>query len=134
MTDIVALDLLIMIPNLNPKMQPLSAKIDAFTENDPEFKQELMVLMVQNLRELQEAVEKLLLRSQFPYFEKILHKTKSVLLILDDHGLNTVIEELKVALEKSADIVLGEKIKQFKHVSDNIIKSLEDEGSIQQAS
>lgn len=115
-------------------MRPLSAKLDAFTDNDPEFKQELMVLMVQNLRELQEAVEKLLLRSQFPYFEKIVHKTKSVLLILDDHELNNVIEELKITLEKSADIVLREKIKKFMLVSENIIKSLEDEGSIQKAS
>jgi len=115
-------------------MQPLSAKIDAFTDNDPEFKQELMVLMVQNLRELQEAVAQLLSRSQFPYFEKIAHKTKSVLLILDDYELNTVIEELKIILENPADIVLREKIEQFKQVSDNIIKYLEDEGSIQKAS
>jgi hypothetical protein len=123
-----------MITNLNPNHQPLSAKLDAFTDNDPEFKQELMVLMIQNLRELQEAVAQLLSRSQFPYFEKIVHKTKSVLLILDDHELNTVIDELKITLENSGDIVLREKINKFKHVSDNIIKYLEDEGSIQQAS
>jgi hypothetical protein len=115
-------------------MQSLSAKLDAFTDNDSEFKQELMVLMVQNLRELQDAVAQLLSRSQFPYFEKIAHKTKSVLFILDDYELNTLIEDLKIAIENGADIALREKMEQFKYVSDNIIKWLEDDASIQKAS
>ena len=123
-----------MKPNLNPNNKSLSEKLDDFTDNDTEFKQELIGLMIHNLRELQNAVGQLTIRSQFPYFEKIVHKTKSVLVILDDFELNAVIEDLKNTINNSADMMLREKIQQFNHVSDNIIKLLEDEGSIQQAS
>jgi CheY-like chemotaxis protein len=108
--------------------RPLNIRLELYTDNDPEFQQELVLLMISNLRELQHAAYKSYYASTGSHFNTIAHKVKSTIIILDDTHIEDVIESVKEAFtqpEKTSQ--LQENINGFTRLSESIIKALNDE-------
>ena len=121
-----------MKPNLNPHLRPISVNWENYADDDLAFKQELVTLMIGSLRELQHTVRRISIGNEGD-FEKAVHKSKSVLVILGDSEFNGLIEELKLLTSKSS-FQKNEKVDRFFQISDALIRSLEGEADIQQAS
>jgi hypothetical protein len=117
-----------MKPNLNPEWS-LSAKLEAYTDDDLAFKRELITLMINNLRELSQAVR----QNEFAIFEAIAHKTKSTLTILEDAEINQLVADLRKLL-KAGNVVCSKISELFFKRVDHLIKCLEDETPVQKAS
>ena len=117
-----------MNSTFNPAIRSLSDKLNAFTEGDLAFKEELIQLMIGNLRELQASIK------HSDTFEKILHKVKSTLTILDDKGINSLIAEIKHARGSSRELGSMAKADQLFQLIEGLIKDLDNEASIQKAS
>ncbi|MBT1701886.1 response regulator [Chryseosolibacter indicus] len=115
--------------------RPLKIKFELYADSDTTFKQELIALIISNLRELQEASYKALYSQEINLFQSKSHKIKSALILLDDHEYNIVVEDLKHSL--SADTkaeAIQQKIHNFNLMTESIIRSLENESSILAAS
>jgi hypothetical protein len=117
-----------MKPNLNPD-RSLSAKLEAYTDDDVAFKRELITLMINNLRELSQALH----QREFNIFEAVAHKTKSTLTILDDEEINRIVDDLRKVL-KAGNAVCSKLTELFLKRVDHLIKCLEDETPVQKAS
>lgn len=117
-----------MNSTLNPAVRPLSVKLNAFTDGDLAFKEELIQLMIGNLCELQASIK------GSDAFEKILHKIKSTLTIIDDERINSLIAEIKLARASSRELGSMAKADQLFQLIEGLIKDLNDEASIQKAS
>ena len=101
-------------------LKPLTIDFDVFTEGDEEFKQELILLMIDNMKELQQSLE-----SSAKVFRNICHKVKSTLSMLEDSELENLIKDLE-------DEHLSPEVKAFKaglfdNMCTDIIKNLEKE-------
>lgn len=68
---------------------------DLYADNDPDFKNELIQLMVDNLHELQQAYHDSVEQHNTEGFKKICHKVKTTLCMLADREFYAVVEELK---------------------------------------
>lgn len=117
-----------MKSNLNPD-RSLSAKLEAYVDDDAAFKRELISLMINNLRELSEAIR----QNEWIIFEKVAHKTKSTLTILDDIEINKLMVGLRELLRAGRADHSALTDLFFKR-ADHLIKCLEDEAFIQKAS
>lgn len=117
-----------MNPTINPAIRTLSDKLNAFTDGDLAFKEELIQLMIRNLRELQESIK------TPDTFEKTHHKVKSTLTILDVEEINSLIIEIMPAKGSPRSIGSTAKAEQLFQLIESLIKDLDDEASIQKAS
>jgi len=68
---------------------------DLYADNDPDFKQELIELMIDNLQELQQAYRLSAEQHDPQIFLKACHKVKTTLCMLEDIELQAVVEDLK---------------------------------------
>jgi hypothetical protein len=75
--------------------RPLVVDFDLYADNDPDFKQELIELMVDNLEELLEAYKTSVEQKDPPFFSKACHKVKTTLVMLEDKELDALVEDLK---------------------------------------
>ena len=92
---------------------------DLYTDGDEEFKQELISLIIDNIKELLWALDK-----GVPIFKKVAHKIKSTVAIINDADLDCLIIVLS---DESIDQT--EKLSKANMLTiqcDNIIKYLED--------
>lgn len=96
---------------------------DLYAENDPDFKQELIELMIDNLQELQQAYDLSAEQHEPVFFLKACHKVKTTLSMLADVEFNVAVEDLK------NPGVSAERISLFKKLSGEIIISLLTEKS-----
>jgi hypothetical protein len=79
---------------------------DAYTDGDAEFKGELIVLIIDNLMELQETLQRAVTGNDVKLFHGVCHKIKATVEMLADPELTQTITELKVALTDAAKVTL----------------------------
>ena len=81
-----------------------------YADNDEAFKQELIELMIENLRELQQAYGLSVDRNDPEIFLKACHKVKTTLSMLADSELDAVVEELKSPGVSPSRVALFDKL------------------------
>jgi hypothetical protein len=91
---------------------------DLYAENDPVFKEELIDLIIENLRELQQTYNYSVERQDPGLFRRVCHKVSTTLSMLADQELDTVIEDLKNSNVDQA------RVSFFNKLSTGIIASL----------
>lgn len=108
--------------------KPINIDFDLYTDNDSDFKHKLVVLMISNLNELQQALFHSLQNQDVQSFSKASHKVHATLVILDDADLDQVIAELKELLinknNRDRLLQLANTLEEF---CNGIIVSLEKE-------
>jgi hypothetical protein len=82
-------------------MRPLFIDFDAYTDGDDDFKKELIVLIIDNLRELQQILSPN--SHDIQVFHKVCHKVKATLVMLDDSEMMVTIEQLKIMTNFAAE-------------------------------
>ena len=65
-----------------------------YSDDDPDFKRELIKLMIENLEELEQAYYQSSEQKNITILQKAYHKVKTTLSMLDDHELNAIVEDL----------------------------------------
>ena len=96
-------------------MRPLFIDFDAYTDGDDDFKKELIVLIIDNLRELQQILSPNSYDIQV--FHKVCHKVKATLVMLDDSEMMETIEQLKIMTNHS-------QLNLLDKICEDIIESL----------
>ncbi|HYG04239.1 MAG TPA: response regulator [Chryseosolibacter sp.] len=105
--------------------RPMRIRFDLFTDTNPDFKFELISLMIKNLREVGFASYKAFYGNESRTFASAAHKVKSTLMLLDDQELSIMVSDLKVCFESSMRAeALQPKILRFNLLSESIIKTL----------
>jgi response regulator RpfG family c-di-GMP phosphodiesterase len=94
--------------------------IDEYAEGDAEFKQELVSLMISNIKELQQALHVSVKNRNPDIFRRLCHKVSPTIGILKDAEFAELIEQLKLKISKPKDVQL-----RFSEISDRIIHTLE---------
>jgi len=107
-------------------LRSVNIRFDAYGEDDPEFKADLIMLMVDNLLELKEAAKACSETKDGKAFSAVIHKTKSTINLLDDPDLFLNIESIKEACNNWSDSTL-KKVDSFCIFTDILIRSLEHE-------
>lgn len=108
--------------------KPINIDFDLYTDNDPGFKHQLLILMISNLNELQQAMFYSLQNQQVEAFSKASHKIHATLVILEDAELDQLIAEVKDLLSGQANNdVLIRQISALEELCNGIILSLEKE-------
>ena len=104
--------------------KPLSVDFDLHTDGDLEFKAELVILMIENMRELQESWSKANKQNNLEIFRESCHKVKPTISILDDKELIDAIEQLKHQTDENEK---KNTIAMFNRLCEDLIKGLEEE-------
>src|SRR5687768_2928169 len=86
--------------------RPLFIDFNAYTDGDDDFKKELTELMIDNLRELCQALK----QSDADLFQKVCHKIKATVVMLEDSELTQLMDDLKVSYTDSDRKELLDKI------------------------
>lgn len=105
--------------------RPLSIDFDMYTDGDAAFKREIVLLMINNIVELQQALNVVNEQGNTTLFAKTCHKVASTLTMLEDVEFMDTINKIK-----DPDISLEEKqhsIKSLHIMCDGIAISLEKE-------
>jgi hypothetical protein len=102
--------------------RPLFIDFDLHTDGDQDFKNELVTLMIDNVRELQRAYQALA-KNGHESFLKAAHKMKSTIEIINDKDLSDIVAKFSDAEEvkKSGNAAV------FNSLCDDIVNSLEQE-------
>jgi hypothetical protein len=104
----------------------LSIDFDAYTDGEPEFKNELINLIIANLTELKQSLKTAIHENHVTLFKKTCHKVNVTLQMLADAELDETIQELA-----SGNSLFAEHAKTkstaFYSLCESIIKSLEAE-------
>lgn len=105
-------------------VKPLSIDFDLHTDGDEEFKHELVVLMIDNVKELQESLQKSIKQNDMAPFREVTHKVKPTIGIINDQELIDIIEELKQQTDESKKSLAASS---FNRICEELIKGLEEE-------
>jgi hypothetical protein len=116
-----------MKPSRQSDHRTININFEAYGDNDPEFKVELMTLMVENIQELVEAASKSIALSNPQIFKEAAHKTKSTIKLLDDKTFTHEIESLKETLLIPNEASTLQKVDGFKKLAEDMLSSLERE-------
>ncbi|HYG19370.1 MAG TPA: hypothetical protein VD816_10585 [Ohtaekwangia sp.] len=108
-------------------LRKLNIQFEAYGADDPDFKKELIVLMLDNIKELCEAVCQSFDWKNAAVFETAAHKVKSTLNLLNDQEFNNCIQDLKEIFDITDEAAIKRKMNEFSELSDGIIRSLEYE-------
>jgi hypothetical protein len=73
------------------EIRPLFIDFNAYTDGDDEFKQELIESMVENLQELATSLQ----QANVEVYQKVCHKVKSTLVMLEDAELQLLVDGVK---------------------------------------
>lgn len=103
----------------NSSRQSFSIDFDLYTDGDEEFKQELIALIISNIKELKWAMDQ-----GVAVFKKVCHKIKSTTVIINDSDFDTLISFLSVEQTDQAEKLSKENL--LTKQCDIIIKYLED--------
>ncbi len=98
--------------------RPLFVDFDLYTHDDPDFKKELIGLMLKDVSELQSSLALAQELDDVSIYQKACHKMNSTLTILDDKELINVVAEVK------KDIKNPEGTSFFNRLCSEIINSL----------
>jgi hypothetical protein len=116
----------------NHNLRNVNIHFDAYGEDDPVFKADLIVLMIDNVRELLEAAGEAYHQKDSKLFSTAVHKTKSTINLLNDPDLFVSIESIREAFNNWSDEIL-QKIEAFRIFVDVLIRSLEHEAALLKA-
>jgi hypothetical protein len=105
----------------NASVRPLTIDFDMYTDGDPVFKSELVVLMMDNIRELNQSLLDASKANDAEVFRKTCHKVKPTLSMIDDAEFNDIIEVLKCQINNQNCVSV------FNRISGDILKYLEQE-------
>lgn len=97
--------------------RPLFIDFDQYTDGDDDFKKELVKLMVDNIRELKEALETA--EQDVQFFQRVSHKTKPTIEMLNDKAFEDLIAQVKTAED------MRPAIAELRVICAQIMKSLE---------
>lgn len=97
-----------MISRISGKTTPrtLFIDFDTYTDGDLEFKKELIESMIDNLVELQETVLRASQNNDASIFQKVCHKVKPTLQMLDDKELLETVAQLKIMITDNTNAAL----------------------------
>jgi CheY-like chemotaxis protein len=113
----------ILLPRVDAR--PVQIRFDLFQQSDSKFERDLLVLMVQNIRDLELACFKAYYAKDTRSYQAAAHKVKSTLVLLNDNAYSYTIEHLKEALiSGEPDDMLREKINKFCLFSQSVIKGI----------
>src|SRR5688572_3362312 len=118
-----------MNPSQKHTVRNVNIHFDAYGEDDPVFKADLIMLMIGNVRELQDAARDAYHQKDSKLFSTAVHKTKSTINLLDEPDLLVNIESIKEAFNSWSDEIL-QKIEAFRIFGDILIRSLEHEAAL----
>lgn len=105
--------------------RPLFINFDHYTDGDVDFKKELIYLMIDNLKEVQNALREATQKNKLEIFEKTCHKVKPTISMLEDKDL---VESIQVIRSQFSNTEEQEnRINSFSLVCNQIIRSLEKE-------
>ena len=116
------MNIAILEPTAN---RPLFIDFEQYTDGDVEFKKELICLMIDNLRELQDSLKEATQKNTTEIFEKTCHKIKPTLSMLEDQDFMDAIQRIKSEFSNSAG--KAQRVDTFNSACRQIIKSLEKE-------
>jgi hypothetical protein len=105
--------------------RPLFIDFEQYTDGDIEFKKELITLMIDNLKEIQDALKEATQRNMLEIFEKTCHKIKPTLSMLEDKDFIETIQCIKADFSNTA--TKDQQVSAFNTTCHQIIKSLEKE-------
>jgi hypothetical protein len=98
--------------------RPLFIDFDAYTDGDPEFKKEITDLMIDNLQEMQQVLGDATRQRDVVLFQRVCHKIKATLDMLEDRELLDIVQQLK------EDITNTEQAQDLDRICAEIIISL----------
>jgi HPt (histidine-containing phosphotransfer) domain-containing protein len=103
--------------------------LDQHSEGDVEFRKELAVLLIKNIKELHQALLTALQHQDAGIFRKACHTGKTTLSMLGDAELDAIIERLKTSLIKKSTGSTGlqSQVAQFEEVVQKITRDLQEE-------
>jgi CheY-like chemotaxis protein len=110
---------------MEPGSRKLSIDFDVYTQGDIEFKHELISLMIQNLMELDEAMQRGGIQNNPDLFSKSIHKVSPTIGMINDQEFSTVVEILKETEINSE--AFDARREQFHSLCQSIIQGLENE-------
>lgn len=90
--------------------RPLFINFEAYTDGDDEFKKELIDLIIDNLRELQQTMKIACQTNDGPLFHTVCHKIKATIHMLEDAELSENVEQLKIMVTDASRIASVDKI------------------------
>lgn len=88
--------------------RPLFVDFDQHTDGDQDFKKELIVLMIDNIKELEQSLKAA--EKDLEIFSKVIHKIKPTLAMLEDPDVNKAIENIKADNDRQAEINVLRKL------------------------
>jgi len=106
------------------KKAPITIDFDLHTDGDEEFKRELVTLMIDNMKELQESLRQSIARGTFQLFRECCHKITPTINILDYKQFTDVINEIKNEVDENKR---KNAIATCNQLSEEIITSLQHE-------
>src|SRR4051812_40145020 len=99
--------------------RPLSVDFALHTDDDADFKKELIDLMIDNIKELRQALSQSRILLDITPYKKACHKVNSTIGILADPEFSMVVDEIKTSVDN------GEKVGLFNSLCSQLIESLE---------
>ena len=105
--------------------RPLYINFDQYTDGDADFKKELIYLMIDNLKEIQNALVEATKTNKLEIFEMTCHKMKPTLSMLEDKDLLQTIQCIKSEFSNSSE--QKQWVSSFTTACTQIIKSLQKE-------
>lgn len=103
----------------------LNIDFDMYTDGDQEFKGELISLVINNMCELEEVVNRMHMETDPEYFDKTLHKVKTTLVMVNDSEHAEILDLIKAMSPK--DSAFQELKNQFNIINRQIINALQEE-------
>jgi PAS domain S-box-containing protein len=108
----------------------ITDSLDLYTEGNLDFKKELIGHLMKNIEELKSALKTSVVSRDSIAFQTAAHKCRTTLTMLGDHELLTVVDEVKVALERehngALSVILDQKFsKLVKETMDGLSEELE---------
>lgn len=116
-----------MKPSRQSDHRTININFEQYGDDDPEFKADLMKLMMENIQELMDAASKAIALNNAQLFKVAVHKTKSTIQLLDDEIFSLEIDLLKETLLTPDQAVAIQKVNEFKQLADEMLRSLERE-------
>jgi len=107
--------------------RPLFIDFDSHTDGDTDFKKELISLMVENIRELQQALYRADQQNDYSIFSKTCHKVNATIGMLDDKDLTEMIEQMSDPVASRDE--KKQRVASLSTLCDEIVKSLEKEAA-----
>jgi len=107
--------------------RPLYIDFNQYTDGDADFKKELVVLMIDNLREILASLKEATQKNTPEIFEKTCHKIKPTLSMLEDQDFMEIIHRVKAEFSDTPQ--KDQHVSAFNTTCIQIIKSLEKESN-----